>query len=55
MNNKFLFSIVNILFNYWNNIQTAHTTQQQKNTQCLFRRIDAKAETPIPWPPHAKS
>ena len=27
-----------MLFNYWNNIQTTHTTQHQKTTQCLFRR-----------------
>ena len=34
-------------------IQPAHSKGDQ--SWVLFRRNDAKAETPILWPPHAKS
>ena len=33
-------------------IQPVHSEDQ---SWVFFRRIDAKAETPVLWPPHAKS
>ena len=36
-------------------IQPVHSEGDQSNLKDFFGRNDAKAETPVLWPPHAKS
>ena len=39
----------------WTARRSNQSTLKEISPGCFFRRTDAKAETPILWPPHAKS
>ena len=39
----------------WTAWRSNHTILKEISSECSFGRNDAKAETPVLWPPHAKS